>query len=49
MDPVVATILVIATFAAGIFVGWKWREIAIKQEIKDGNFDPARWGRKDEG
>jgi hypothetical protein len=44
MDPIVAVIFAISVFTAGIFVGWKWREIRIKEEIRNNEFDPYEWG-----
>ena len=47
MDPVVATVLVVAVFAVGIYVGWLARGQSLLKEIKRGDFDPynEKWGR----
>ncbi len=47
MDPYVAFLLSFSTFVAGVFIGWHWRELHLWQEIKKGNFDPYKWGRKE--
>ena len=46
MDPVVGFLLALGTFIVGLFVGWKWRELHLWKEIKEGTFDPVRWGSK---
>ena len=48
MDPYVAFFLALGTFVTGVFVGWKWRELQLWEEVKKGEFDPWKWGREKE-
>ena len=48
MDPYVAFFGFLGAFLAGTFVGYKWRELKLWEEIKKGEFDPWKWGKKEE-